>query len=183
MTPGDDAGYRRFVPAEAGLLVQFLTTEDWPYHGSGAWDAARVRRDVAAGRFDNEQTRAFWVVAGGAEAGLIRLLDLADDTPMFDLRLRAACRGAGLGTHAVRWLTAYLFTELPGIRRIQGTTRQDNAAMRCVFRKCGYVKEAHYRQARAGPGGEVYDAVGYAILRTDWRDGTITPPGWDDEPA
>jgi RimJ/RimL family protein N-acetyltransferase len=81
---------------------------------------------------------------------LIRLLDLADDTPMFDLRLRAACRGAGLGTHAVRWLTASLFTELPGIRRIEGTTRQDNAAMRRVFRKCGYVKEAHYRQAWPG---------------------------------
>lgn len=82
MTPGGDAGYRRFVPAEAGLLAQFLTAEDWPYHRSGGWDAAQVRREVAAGQFDNEQTRAFWIVAGGGEAGLIRLLDLADDSRM-----------------------------------------------------------------------------------------------------
>lgn len=83
----------------------------------------------------------------------------------------------------MRWLTSYLFTEFPGIRRIEGTTRQDNHAMRRTFRRCGYVKEAHYRQAWPAPGGRVYDAVGYAILRSDWQSGTITPPEWDDEPS
>jgi RimJ/RimL family protein N-acetyltransferase len=126
-------------------------------------------------------TRAFWIITGtgtGTEAGLIRLLDLGDDTPLFDLRIRAACRGQGLGTRALRWLTGYLFTEFPGIRRIEGTTRQDNHAMRRTFRTCGYVKEAHYRQAWPAPGGTAYDAVGYAILRSDWQAGTITPPEW-----
>jgi hypothetical protein len=28
--------YRRFVPAEAELLAEFLTAEDWPYFASGA---------------------------------------------------------------------------------------------------------------------------------------------------
>lgn len=134
--------------AEADLLVQFLTAEDWPYHGAGASSAAQIREQVAAGHYDDDRTRTFWIVTGtGAEAGLIRLLDLGDDTPLFDLRIRAACRGAGLGTCALRWLTGYLFTEFPGIRRIEGTTRQDNHAMRRTFRRCGYVKEAHYRQA------------------------------------
>lgn len=55
--------------------------------------------------------------------------------------------------------------------------------MRRTFRTCGYVKEAHYRQAWPGPAGTAYDAVGYAILRSDWQAGTITPPQWDDEPA
>jgi RimJ/RimL family protein N-acetyltransferase len=44
-------------------------------------------------------------------------------------------------------MTGYLFTEFPGIRRIEGTTRADNHAMRRTFRRCGYVKEAHWRQA------------------------------------
>jgi RimJ/RimL family protein N-acetyltransferase len=143
-----DIGYRRFVPAEADLLAEFLTTEDWPYHGAGAPSADQIRQQAAAGLYDNDRTRAFWIVAGaGTEAGLIRLLDLGDDTPLFDLRIRAVCRGQGLGTRALRWLTGYLFTEFPGIRRIEGTTRQDNHAMRHTFRTCGYVKEAHYRQA------------------------------------
>jgi hypothetical protein len=73
--------------------------------------------------------------------------------------------------------------ESPGIRRIEGTTRQDNQAMRRTFRKCGYVKEAHYRQAWPAPDGTIRDAVGYAILRADWQAGSITPPDWDDEPG
>lgn len=183
MDPCDGIDYRRFVPAEADLLAEFLTAGDWPYHSPGGRDAAQIRLEAAAGRFDDGQTRTFWIVAAGAEAGLIRLLDLADDTPMFDLRIRAACRGMGLGTCAVRWLTGYLFTELPGIRRVEGTTRHDNYAMRRVFRRCGYVQEARYRQAWPGADGEIYDAVGYAILRTDWQAGTVTPAVWDDEPA
>jgi RimJ/RimL family protein N-acetyltransferase len=55
--------------------------------------------------------------------------------------------------------------------------------MRRTFRTCGYVKEAHYRQAWPSPGGTINDAVGYAILRTDWQAGTVTPPDWDDEPS
>jgi RimJ/RimL family protein N-acetyltransferase len=174
--------YRRFAPAEADLLVEFLTTENWPYHGPRVSDAAQIRARAASGYYDNDQARTFWIVKGGTEAGLVRLLDLADSTPVFDLRIRAAYRGAGLGTHAVHWLTGYLFTEFPHLLRIEGTTRQDNQAMRRTFRTCGFAKEAHYRQAWPAPGGTVYDAVGYAILRSDWLAGTITPPAWADEP-
>jgi RimJ/RimL family protein N-acetyltransferase len=164
------------------LLAELLTTEDWPYHGSGAPEAATVREQATAGYYDNDRTQTFWMVIGtGMRVGLIRLLDLGDDTPLFDLRIRAAYRGAGLGTAALRWLTGYLFAEFPGIRRVEGTTRQDNLAMRRTFRKCGYVKEAHYRQAWPSPGGPVYDAVGYAILRSDWQAGTVTLPEWEDE--
>ena len=183
MTADEPIEYRRFVPAEADLLAEFLTTEHWPYHGPRVSDAAQIRAQAAAGYYDNDQARTFWIVTRtSAEAGLIRLMDLADDTPLFDLRIRAAYRGAGLGTHAVNWLTGYLFTAFPRLRRIEGTTRQDNHAMRRTFRKCGYVKEAHYRQAWPAPGGAIYDAVGYAVLRTDWQAGTTTPPAWDDEP-
>jgi RimJ/RimL family protein N-acetyltransferase len=182
MAVSDRIEYRRFSPADADLLAEFLTTEDWPYHGSGTPDAVQIRKQAAAGHYDNDQTRAFWIVtASSAVAGLVRLLDLGDDTPLFDLRIRAAYRSAGLGTHALRWLTGYLFTEFPGIRRVEGTTRQDNQAMRRALRQCGYAKEAHYRQAWPAPDGTIYDAVGYAILRTDWRSGTVTMPEWDGE--
>jgi hypothetical protein len=81
--PIDDIGYRRFAPAEAGLLAEFLTTEDWPYHGAGAPSAAPIRQQAAAGDYDNDRTRAFWIVTSAdAQAGLIRLLDLGDDTPL-----------------------------------------------------------------------------------------------------
>jgi hypothetical protein len=34
----------------------------------------------------------------------------------------------------------------------------------------------------ACPDGTTHDAVGYAILRSDWQAGTVTPPDWNDEP-
>src|SRR5580658_936743 len=82
MAVSDRIEYRRFSPADADLLAEFLTTEDWPYHGSGTPDAVQIRKQAAAGHYDNDQTRAFWIVtASSAVAGLVRLLDLGDDTP------------------------------------------------------------------------------------------------------
>ncbi|MEV6153028.1 GNAT family protein [Nonomuraea sp. NPDC052129] len=80
-------------------------------------------------------------------------------------------------------MTGYLFEEFPKVTRIEGNIRQDNHAMRAVFRKCGYVKEPHYREAWPAPDGSVHDSIGYAILRRDWLSGTVTAPDWEDEPA
>jgi RimJ/RimL family protein N-acetyltransferase len=46
-------------------------------------------------------------------------------------------------------------------------TRHDNVAMRRVFEKCGFLKEAHHRRAWRVAGAEPVDAVGYAILRDE----------------
>jgi hypothetical protein len=66
-------------------------------------------------------------------------------------------------------------------QRVEGTTRQDNRAMRRAFQQAGYAKEAHYREAWPVDGGEVYDAVGYAVLTRDWLAGATTTPEWHDE--
>jgi RimJ/RimL family protein N-acetyltransferase len=172
--------FRRFRSGEADELADLLAGEVWPYHGAPRVDHADVLRRASEGYYDNASARTFWITQNGSPAGIVRLFDLDDGTPMFDLRVREPFRGKGIGTKALRWLTAYLFTELPSINRIEGTTRQDNLAMRRLFRGCGYVKEAHYRQASPGAGGTVHDAVGYAILRSDWGTGTVTPVGLDE---
>jgi RimJ/RimL family protein N-acetyltransferase len=176
-----DITYRRVGPDDAGSLVAFLTADTWPFHGSSVVTADMARRWIADGRYDSDDSRAFWITADGADAGLIRLMDMRDSTPVFDLRLRGQWRGQGIGGQALRWLTAYLFNELPAIRRVEGHTRQDNRAMRRTFERAGYVKEAHHREAWPVDGGEFHDAVGYAILRRDWLAGTATAVDWHDE--
>lgn len=52
-----------------------------------------------------------------------------------------------------------------------------------MFRACGWVKEAHYREAWPVRDGGSLDAVAYAILRRDWATGTTTPVRFDDEPG
>jgi RimJ/RimL family protein N-acetyltransferase len=154
-----------FVPVgDAGEYVAFLTAEEWPFHLNPKPDPSDIRL--------GDDT--FWIVDDGATVGLVRLLDLDDiddgGNPLFDLRVTAAARGRGVGEAAVRWLTDHIFTN-HATNRIEGTTREDNHAMRRVFDKTGYVQEAHYREAWPAP-ERVYDSVGYAILRRDWRSGT-----------
>jgi RimJ/RimL family protein N-acetyltransferase len=175
--------YRRFVASEVGGLAEFLTGEQWPYHVTARVDHNTVRRRVADGYYDSAAARTFWIVRDGGSVGLVRLFDLDAGTPLFDLRVRAKERGRGVGRQALVWLTAYLFSELPATNRIEGTTRQDNVAMRRLFTRCGYAKEAHYRQAWPDAGGRLYDTVGYAILRQDWQSGTVTPVRFADEPG
>ncbi|MGW7435296.1 GNAT family N-acetyltransferase [Streptomyces sp. NPDC054849] len=173
--------YRRFIPSEADALVDFLTGDRWPFHGAAVVDPDQAQRWVADGRYSGDGNRAFWITTGDDTLGLIRLMDVGDETPVFDLRIGSRYRGRGVGARALTWLTRYLFTEFPLIRRIEGTTRQDNVAMRRTFQRCGYVKEAHYRDGWPGTDGTVHDAVGYAILRRDWLAGTATAPDWNDE--
>ncbi|WP_445528193.1 GNAT family N-acetyltransferase [Streptomyces cyslabdanicus] len=177
-----DITYERFRSTNAEELVDFLSGDTWPFHGSNVVSQAEVREGIREGRYDNEGNRTFWITVAGERTGLVRLMDLGDDTPLFDLRIRSEHRGRGLGRQALTWLTRYVFTEVPPVQRIEGTTRQDNVAMRRAFQRCGYAKEAHYRDAWPTVDGKVRDAVGYAILRRDWLSGSTTVPDWDDEP-
>lgn len=183
----------QFVPigeseVETAALVELLSGEEWPFHGTSRPSREKVEGWLAAGRFTGSEVRSFWIRVAEADgasqegldlaamaAGVVTLRDLADPTPVFDLRLRSAYRGRGFGTVAVRWLTDYLFTEFPEIRRIEAHTRRDNLAMQHVFEHCGYAREAHHRQAWPGSDGSVHDSFGYAILRQDWLSGDITP--------
>ena len=169
-------------PDDADALVDFLTSHTWPFHPDPRPDPATVREQVQGGVYaSDEAAETYWIDDAGQRLGLLHLFDLADPTPMFDLRIATPSRGHGHGRRSVEWLTQRLFHRNPETLRIEATTRQDNWAMRRVLRQCGYVKEAHYRQAWPGPDGGHYDAVGYAILRSDWETGTTTTPAFFDE--
>lgn len=167
----------RFEAGEAEQLADFLAGEAWPFHAGATVERQDVLDRVATGYYDE----LYWIEADGERAGFVRLFDLEDETPMFDLRISARHRGKGLGRAAVRWLTDRLFGEFPHVERIEATTRQDNAAMRRVLRRCGYVKEAHYRRAWPDGQGHRHDSVGYAILRRDWQTGDTTVPDFHDD--
>lgn len=185
-TSGAAAGEVRFVPhdrsAEASL-VEFLTGSDWPFHAEPRLDPSVVLARSRDGGFDTSGDReCWWALHGGEQVGLLVIFDLGDPTPMFDLRIAARCRAKGYGTATLRWLTTRIFSRWSDKERIEATTRADNWAMRAVFARCGYAKEAHYRRAWSGVDG-AHDAVGYAILRSDWLTGMTTPVDWNDEPT
>jgi RimJ/RimL family protein N-acetyltransferase len=105
---------------------------------------------------------------------------LNDDTPLFDIKLQSSHRGKGTGERAVKWMVGYVFQNYPNLIRMEGYTRKDNYAMRTVFHKCGFVKESYHRKGWGSDDGQVFDAIGYGILKEDWENSRITPIDWDD---
>lgn len=169
--------------ADRDALIDFLTGNEFPFHVVPRLDRAAALAAIDTGAYGDDDHAAFWLqVPSGERIGTVRLDDLGDPTPLVDLRLDGGMRGRGLGTKALRATTDFVFDSMAAVNRFEGQTREDNTAMRRVFARCGWVKEAHYREAWPVPGREPVASVAYAILRRDWRDGTTTPVPWEDEP-
>ena len=162
-------------------LIDFFTTEEFPFHaGPSGWSEETVRERIANGYFVDEENETFWIVHSElGKIGLVRLEDLRDDTPMFDLRLAGRFRGRGLGIEVLEAIAAHIFSNTPAIR-LEGQTREDNHAMRSVFDRAGWTKEAHYRRSWPVIGGNLLDSVGYAILREEWETGVVNELHWHD---
>lgn len=155
-------------PNDAAAVVQFLTSSEWPFHGTSALTAEQAASITIA----DDETESFWVRRSDAAVGLIRVFDLSDlavGSPLFDLRLADAERGRGVGPVAVRWLTSHLFSEHPELMRIEATTRHDNTAMQRVFDRCSYRQEGRLVDAWVSADGRRFDTLIYAILRREWE--------------
>ena len=162
--------FRQLGKADREALADWLCADSWPFHGQATPERADLLARFDRGLFQGEDTETFWLeLPSGQRAGLLRVFELGDLTPRFDLRIASQYRGQGLGREALRWLTNHVFSTQPTAMRFEGQTREDNVAMRRVFTHCGFTQEACYRQAWPTPGGKLLDAVGYAILRSEWQ--------------
>jgi len=179
----DKLNFQQYDDSEAEKLARWIAAEHWPFHGSEHPTLDQVRQSIADGFYSGADNRTFWISLKGqtGPVGLVCLHELTDITPIFDLRLKSSVRNQGLGRAIVDWLARYLFTNTDK-HRIEGHTRVDNTAMRRVFKACGWVKEAYYRQAWPDSSGKYHDALTYALLKTDWETGTTTGIDWNEDP-
>ena len=174
--------FEKLQSTQLQILIDFLTSDTWSFHGVSDPDPQKIRESFGKGFYDSEEAQTFWIIEDGEKkTGLIRIFDLDDYCPMFDIRIHSSYRGKGIGKIAVNWMTRYVFRTWPDKWRIEGHTRHDNIAMQKVFLSCGFVKEAHHRKAWPADDGTLYDSVGYGILKEDWEKGSITPVNWKAE--
>lgn len=166
---------------EIDTLVEFLTSDTWEFHGTPNQNPETIRASYENNYYTGDGCKTFWVILDeDIKVGVIRIYDLQDGSPLFDIKILSKYKGMGIGTITVKWLTDYIFNNYSDKERIEGYTRQDNYAMRGVFHKCGFVKEAHHRKAWGSKSGKLYDAIGYCITREDWQSGETTPVNWND---
>ena len=86
--------------SESQAVVQFLTSNRFPFHVRAEHSAESARKLVDEGRFWSDESIGFWIQDGPERIGLVVLDDLEEDTPMFDLRLAEEFRGQAGGAGA-----------------------------------------------------------------------------------
>ncbi|WP_144510628.1 GNAT family N-acetyltransferase [Bacillus sp. FJAT-22090] len=168
---------------EQEQLIHFMTTNTWPYHGNSHPARELIEKTIEEGGYQSDEVKTFWVENEESEqVGIVKIYDLQDEIPLFDLRIADGARGRGYGPKALKMVVEYVF-QLPEAKiRLEGHTRQDNFAMRKTFERAGFVKEAQLRQAWFSPKEDsYYDAVTYGMTREDFKKGTATPVKWDDD--
>ena len=164
---------------DAEILADWLAVDAWPFFLGHTPTKIEILNRIGEGEFFGEGLLNFWVQDSlGDNLGLVELYQLDDLSPMFSIRFKTKFRGKKLGKPTLDWLTGFVFRNYPDIRRIEGQTREDNIAMRKVFNKCGYVKEAYYRMASPTEEGGRVASIAYGILREDWISGASTTVPW-----
>ena len=166
---------------EIDTLIEFSTSDTWEFYGTPNPKPERIRLSYENGYYTGDGCKTLWVTLDqDTKVGMIRIYDLDDGDLLFDIRISSKYKGMGIGTITVNWIVTYVFNNFSDKERIEADTRQDNYAMRCVFHKCGFAKEAHHRKAWVGQDGIPYDSIGYRITKEDWQNGKTTPVNWND---
>ena len=80
--------------------------------------------------------------------------------------IRPCFWGRGLTTEALRELNRFAFEE-DGVYRISCGCLLENKASERVMQKCGFLREAHFREIQYHE-GVLKDRVEYGLLRRDW---------------
>jgi len=129
------------------------------------------RREVRRRRLALSGTRTAWEIlfAIEAEGRLVgdiqaRCSDQAMPPGVWEIGVdlwEPADRGHGLGTEALRLLTAHVFAR-EGAHRVQATTDVANAAMRRSLEKCGFAYEGDLRGYMPVADGPARDYAMYA---------------------
>lgn len=107
-TPLDPAG------ADRDALVALLTENAWPFHTRPRVTRPEAEKAVDGGAWEDEDHRTFWIEhPEHGRVGVVRLEDLTDPTPLFDLRVAERFRGRGLGEQILTALTRHVFETMP----------------------------------------------------------------------
>lgn len=177
-----ELNFKKIEKNESSALADWLSSNTWPNFLSHSPTKTEVLKRIEEGSYFGESELNFWILnSEPTPIGLIEIYQLDDLAPMFSIRFRPEYRGKGLGKLTLDWLTGYIFEKYPDKRRIEGQTREDNVAMRKVFNKCGYAKEAYYRMAYPTENGDRLASISYGILREDWTANKLTPVQWSQD--
>ncbi len=151
-----------------------MTINSWDYHAEANTTEESIIQLYNKGWYKQDR-ETIWIELSNKKIGLMIIHDISDTIPSFDIRLDGAYRGCGYGKEAVKWIVDYIFNLRDNINKIEAYTRSDNYAMRKTLNNCAFVKEGYLRSSWENLDGTIYDSICYSVIRTDWKEGVLTP--------
>lgn len=176
LTPVDPHG------EDLHALASFTARNGVPFAPGDHATLPDTRALITAGAFDAPDNALWWLDDDvHARVGLLAVAGVTGEEPSLWLHVEHRHRGRGIGTEALRLVIERVFTDHPQAKRLQGRASEDHRQIRQALARCGFVKEAHFRDTWPVAAGEPGRAtVVYAILRRDWESGVTTPVRFDD---
>ncbi len=162
--------YKKFTRKLSEDLIQFLLSEEWKYHGSSKLTRKELEERLKGTYYTNRKQVTFLIYEKEKICAFLKLDDLINDeteAPKFDIRINSKKRGKGYGLEIISFMINYIFKNYPKVRRIEGSTREDNVAMQNLFSKAGFLKAGQFRKAWHDDKGNWYDCLEYDFLRED----------------
>ena len=99
---------------EIDILIEFLTSDTWEFHGTPNPKPEGIRKGYENQLYTGDDCKTFWVISDqDVRVGTIRIYDLQDGDPLFDIRILSNYKGMGVGTTTVKWLVDYIFNNFP----------------------------------------------------------------------
>ena len=87
---------------EIDLLINFLTSDTWEFYGTPNPNPDRIRLSYENNYYSSDDIKTFWILLDdNIRVGMLRIYDLQDDTPMFDIRILSKYKGLGIGTDSL----------------------------------------------------------------------------------
>jgi RimJ/RimL family protein N-acetyltransferase len=160
---------RPFTPDEFDTFWAAVADPD-PSVAVGAMDPVVLRGRVATSGQLTERELLLAIEAGDRLIGSIQgyRTNLPDGVFGVGIQLfDGGDRGKGYGTAAVKALAVWLFEGF-GARRLEAGTAADNAAMRAVLERVGFVQEGILRRWYPSADGLGVDCVQYGMTRDDY---------------
>ncbi len=78
---------------EIDTLIEFLTSDTWTFYGNPNPTPERIRTRYENQHYTGDDCKTFWIILDeNINAGIIRIYDLEDGDPLFDIMIAGSTK-------------------------------------------------------------------------------------------
>jgi RimJ/RimL family protein N-acetyltransferase len=166
---------RMLTGEDAAWVIDVDAASAGPTANAYDWNLEKLVASLDEGYWATESRVAWAITNGSTPIGFALVTNLDTGAGTIAMRILPAQRGQGVGRTVLHLLADHHFTEDTALLRLAGQTHEANVPMQRAFVASGFRMEARYRDAFMQADGNRASEWGYALTRSDWTEGRLSP--------